>query len=131
MEGKEIAGIRVAGQAALVPRPGDIGRHRDHRCRACHRVILIGLLIAGPCCVLLTGRWIPAGLTGLWVIGLAVVLGLPDSIWGTSTHLAFLATVIAVAMVSTLAAALIEIRAPPHPPALNHPETGASRQLRA
>ena len=30
-----------------------------------HRVILIGLLIAGPCCVLLTGRWIPTGLTGL------------------------------------------------------------------
>ena len=78
-----------------------------------HRVILIGLLIAGPCCALLTGRWIPTGLTGLWVIGLAVVLGLPDAIWGTSTHLAFLAAVAAVAMVSTLAAALIEIRTPP------------------
>ncbi len=78
-----------------------------------HHVILIGLLIAGPCCALLTGRWIPTGLTGLWVIGLAVVLGLPDAIWGTSTHLAFLAAVAAVAMVSTLAAALIEIRTPP------------------
>jgi cation:H+ antiporter len=78
-----------------------------------HRVILIGLLIAGPCCVLLTGRWIPTGLTGLWVISLAVVLGVPDAIWGTSTHLAFLAAVTTVAMVSTLAAALIEIRTPP------------------
>ena len=78
-----------------------------------HRVILIGLLIAGPCCALLTGRWIPTGLTGLWVIGLAVVLGLPDAIWGTSTHLAFLAAVAAVAMVGTLAAALIEIRTHP------------------
>ena len=77
-----------------------------------HRVILIGLLIAGPCCALLTGRWIPTGLAGLWVIGLAVVLGLPDAIWGTSTHLAFLAAVAAVAMVSTLAAALVEIRTP-------------------
>ena len=83
-----------------------------------HRVILIGLLIAGPCCVLLTGRWIPTGLTGLWVIGLAVVLGLPDAIWGTSTHLAFLAAVAAVAMVGTVAAALIEIRTPPIRPRL-------------
>jgi hypothetical protein len=81
-----------------------------------HRVILIGLLIAGPCCVLLTGRWVPTGLTGLWVIGLAVVLGLPDGIWGTSTHLAFLAAVAAVALASTLAAGLIQIRRPPvHP----------------
>ena len=78
-----------------------------------HHVILIGLLIAGPCCVLLTGRWIPTGLTGLWVIALAVVLGLADGIWGTSTHLAFLAAVAAVAMASTLAAALIENRTPP------------------
>jgi cation:H+ antiporter len=78
-----------------------------------HRVILIGLLIAGPCCVLLTGRWVPTGLTGLWVIGLAVVLGLPDGIWGTSTHLVFLAAVAAVALASTLAAGFIEIRTPP------------------
>jgi cation:H+ antiporter len=75
-----------------------------------HRLILIGLLITGPCCGLLTGRWIPAGLTGLWVTALAVVLGLPDGIWGTRTHLAFLAAVAAVAIVSTLAAALIENR---------------------
>ena len=78
-----------------------------------HRVILIGLLIAGPCCALLTGRWIPTALTGLWVIGLGVVLGLPDDIWGTSIHLAFLAAVSVVAMVNTLAAAMIEIRTPP------------------
>jgi hypothetical protein len=80
------------------------------------RLILIGLLIAGPCCALLTGRWIPTGLAGAWVIGLAVVLGLPDGIWGTRTHLAFLAAVTAVAMVSILAAALIENRAPPSRP---------------
>ena len=72
-----------------------------------HRVILIVLLIAGPCCVLLTGRWIPTGLTGAWVISLAVVLGLPDGIWLTRTHLTFLAAVTAVAIISTLAAALI------------------------
>ena len=81
-----------------------------------HHVILIGLLIAGPCCVVLTGRWVPAGLTGLWVIGLALVLGIPDGIWGTSTHLVFLAAVAAVALASTLAAAIIQIRTPPARP---------------
>jgi cation:H+ antiporter len=78
-----------------------------------HRVILIGLLIAGPCCALLTARWVLTGLTGLWVTGLAVVLGLPDGIWGTGTHLVFLAVVAGVALVSTFAAAFIEIRTPP------------------
>ncbi|MGP7998674.1 MAG: hypothetical protein ACLPKI_15360 [Streptosporangiaceae bacterium] len=46
-------------------------------------------------------------------IGLALALGLPDGIWGTSTHLVFLAAVAAVALVGTLAAAVIEIRTPP------------------
>jgi cation:H+ antiporter len=78
-----------------------------------HRIILIGLLIAGPCCVLLTGRWVLTGVTGLWVTGLAVVLGLPDGIWGTGTHLVFLAVVAGVALVSTFAAAFIEIHTPP------------------
>jgi hypothetical protein len=81
-----------------------------------HRVILIGLLIAGPCCALFTGRWVPAGLTGLWVIGLALVLGIRDGISGTSTHLAFLAAVAGVALASTLAAAVIQIRTPPARP---------------
>jgi hypothetical protein len=71
------------------------------------RLVLIGLLIVGPCCVLLTGRWVPTGLTGLWAVGLAVILGVPDGIWGTATHLAFLAAVTAVALASTLAAAAI------------------------
>jgi hypothetical protein len=75
-----------------------------------HRIILIGLLIAGPCCVLLTGRWVLTGVTGLWVTGLAVVLGLPDGIWGTGTHFIFLAAVAGVALVSTVAAGFIEIR---------------------
>ncbi len=75
-----------------------------------HRVILMGLLVAGPCCVLLTGRWVMTGLTGLWVTGLAVALGIPDGIWGTATQLAFLGAVAAAALVSTLAAAVIEIR---------------------
>lgn len=71
------------------------------------RLVLIGLLVVGPCCVLLTGRWVPTGLTGLWAIGLAVILGVPDRIWGTVIHLAFLSAVTAVALASTLAAAVI------------------------
>ena len=56
-------------------------------------VILIGLLIAGPCCGLLTGRWARTATVGAWAIVLAVVLGVPDEIWGTSTHLVFLGAV--------------------------------------
>ena len=81
-----------------------------------HHVVLIGLLIIGPCCALLTGRWVLTGVTGLWVIGLATVLGIPDGIWGTSIHLVFLAAVAGVACASTLAAAVITIRKPPLSP---------------
>jgi cation:H+ antiporter len=72
-----------------------------------HRVVLIGLLIAGPCTVLLTGRWVITALTGLFAIGLAVALGIPDGIWGTATHLAFLAAVCVVTLAATLASAVI------------------------
>ena len=80
-----------------------------------HRAVLVGLLIIGPCCALLTGRWVPTGLTGLWVIGLAAVLGLPDGIWGTSTHLVFLGAVAGAALISTAAAAFIEVLRPSRP----------------
>jgi len=79
------------------------------------RVILIGLLIAGPCCALLTGRWVPTGLTGLWVTGLAVMLGIPDGIWGTGTQVVFLAAVAGAAAACTVAAALIAARRPSGP----------------
>ena len=79
------------------------------------RVVLIGLLITGPCCVLLTGRWVPTGLTGLWVTGLAVMLGIPDGIWGTGTHVVFLAAVAGAAAACTVAAARITARRPPGP----------------
>ena len=71
------------------------------------QLVLIGLLIVGPCSALLTGRWVPTALTGLWAIGLAVVLGLRDGIWGSATHVAFIAAVALVALVTTAAAALI------------------------
>jgi hypothetical protein len=76
------------------------------------RVTLIGLLIAGPCCVVLTGRWVPTALTGLWVISLAVLLGLPDGIWGTASHLIWLSAVAVVALATTAATAFIQALGP-------------------
>lgn len=74
------------------------------------RVILIGLIVVGPCCVLLTGRWLPTAITAVWAVGLAVLLGLPDGIWGTGIHLTFLAAVATVALANTAAAAITERR---------------------
>lgn len=66
-------------------------------------VILIGLLIVGPCCAVFTGRWTRVALAGAWAVGLAVVLGAPDGIWGTATQFVFLGAVLVVAVVSTIA----------------------------
>jgi hypothetical protein len=49
-----------------------------------------------------------AALTGAWAAALAVVLGVPDRVWGTEAHLAFLGAVVVVALVSTLSALIIE-----------------------
>jgi hypothetical protein len=73
-----------------------------------HRLVLIGLLIVGPCCAVLTGRWSRTALTGTCAVSLAVVLGLPDRIWGSAAHLVFLLAVLIVAVVSTIATAVIE-----------------------
>ena len=73
-----------------------------------HHVILIGLLIAGPCCGLLTGRWKRTATAGIWALALAVILGIPDQIWGTPIHLALLGAVAAVTIVSITSAAVIE-----------------------
>jgi hypothetical protein len=74
------------------------------------RVVLIGLTMAGPCCALLTGRWLPTVVAATWTIGLAVLLGLPDGIWATGTHLTFLAAVATVALANTAAAVAIDRR---------------------
>jgi len=72
------------------------------------RVILIGLLVIGPSCALLTGRWVPTALTGGWAVGLAMLLGVPDGIWASEVHLAFLAAVTAVALAITAAAVVTD-----------------------
>jgi cation:H+ antiporter len=73
-----------------------------------HRVVLIGLLIVGPCIALLTGRWLPVTITGAWACCLAVLLGLPDGIWATGTHLAFIAATAIVAAGAAAGAAMID-----------------------
>jgi hypothetical protein len=73
-------------------------------------VVLITLLVAGPFCGLLTGRWARTATAGIWAVVLAVLLGFPDGIWGTSTQLVDLGTVAGAALMSTSAATLIERR---------------------
>ena len=72
-----------------------------------HHVVLIGLLIAGPCIALLSGTWVPTTVAGAWACGLAVVLGLPDGIWATATHIAFITAVAIVAIAAAAGSAVI------------------------
>ncbi|HUB42879.1 MAG TPA: hypothetical protein VMA72_28830 [Streptosporangiaceae bacterium] len=72
------------------------------------RAVLIGLLVVGPCIALLTGWWLPTVVTGLWACGLSVLLGLPDGIWATGTHLAFISVTTIVAVAAAAGAAMID-----------------------
>ena len=73
-----------------------------------HGGVLAGLLIVGPCCGVLTGRWAQTALLATWAVVLVIVLGFADSPWATVTHLVFLAAVVVVGLVCTLSAAIIE-----------------------
>jgi len=73
-------------------------------------LILIGILIVGPCCALLTGRWRHTALTGLWALGLGTLTAVPDGIWATTEQYTSLTAVAVVAFISTLSASLIQRR---------------------
>jgi hypothetical protein len=75
-----------------------------------NRIILIALLVLGPLCGLLTGRWVKTATAGVWAVTLAVVLGFPDEIWGTRTQLINIGVVLIVSVVSASAAIVIERR---------------------
>jgi cation:H+ antiporter len=75
-------------------------------------LILIGLLITGPCCALLTGRWPLTAATSGLALALGVTLGIPDQIFATTTHYAFLAAVTTVSLTATLSAAIIQHQRP-------------------
>ena len=71
-------------------------------------LILIGLLICGPCCALFTARWRPTAATGLLAVALGVILGIPDQIFATFIQYAFLAAVAVVAATATAGAAVLQ-----------------------
>ena len=71
------------------------------------RFILIGLLIAGPCCALFTAQRDRAAEVGAVAVILALVLALPDGIWDTSTQLTLTAAVLMVAIACTWAAGIV------------------------
>ncbi len=71
-------------------------------------LILIGALIVGPCCALLTGRWRRTALTGVFALALGGLLGVPDGIFSTYVHYAFLAAIAVVTITATLSAAWLQ-----------------------
>jgi hypothetical protein len=74
------------------------------------RIVLIGLLVIGPAHVMMTGRWVWTALTSVWVVGLAVGLGVHDHIWGTQTHVALVAAVAVIGALATLEASAFQSR---------------------
>ena len=75
-------------------------------------LILIGLLIVGPCCALLTGRWALTATASCFAFALGVVLGVPDQIFATVTQYAFLSAVAAVGMTATVSAVILQRQRP-------------------
>ena len=72
------------------------------------RIILIGLLMIGPCCALFSARRVSTAQVGGIAVGLALLLALPDGIWGTMAQFALTGAVLMVAIVCTWAAGIIE-----------------------
>ena len=117
-----VRGSRATGRARLADRPTLLPEVSSRRlftrgmlwCCAVaaldavtgRHLVLIGLLIVGPCCVLLTGHWRLTALAGAWAVALAVACGVPDGIFGTGEHVAFITAVTIVAAVSTAATAV-------------------------
>ncbi len=75
-------------------------------------LILIGLLICGPCCALLAGRWMLTAASGCFAVALGIVLGIPDQIFATVTQYAFLAAIAVVGTTATAGAAILQRRLP-------------------
>jgi hypothetical protein len=72
------------------------------------RVILIALLMLGPCCALLSARWKSTAFAGIVAIALAFLLALPDGIWDTVGQFALTGAVLIVAVACTWAAGVLE-----------------------
>jgi hypothetical protein len=72
------------------------------------RIILISLLMVGPCCALFSARRMSTAQAGAIAVGLAILLALPDGIWATTAQFAFTGAVLMVAIACTWAAGIIE-----------------------
>ena len=75
-------------------------------------LILIGVLIVGPCCALLTARWALTAAASGFALVLGVLLGVPDQIFATITQYAFLAAVATVGAAATIGAAVLQRQHP-------------------
>jgi hypothetical protein len=76
------------------------------------QLILIGLLICGPCCALLTARWAPTAASGAFAVALGVALGVLDQIFATFIQYAFLSAITAVTTTATAGAAVLQRGSP-------------------
>jgi hypothetical protein len=72
------------------------------------QIILISLLIVGPCCALFSARRVLTARAGGIAVGLALLLALPDGIWGSNVQLALTGAALMVAIGCTWAAGIIE-----------------------
>ena len=75
-------------------------------------LILIGVLIAGPCCALLTARWALTAAASGFALVLGVLLGVPDRIFATLTQYALLTAVAAAGAAATVGAAVLQRQHP-------------------
>ncbi len=73
-------------------------------------LILIGALITGPCCALLTARWLPTALASAYALALGIVLGVPDQIFATAIQYAFVTAVALTSVTATTSAAVLQRR---------------------
>ena len=71
-------------------------------------LILIGVLIAGPCCALLTARWALTAAASALAVVLGVLLGVPDEIFATLTQYALLTAVATAGAAATVGAAVLQ-----------------------
>lgn len=67
------------------------------------RVVLSALVLLGPCCVVLTGRWLRTAVAGAWAVFLVIILGIPDGIWGSGLQGKLIDLAVLVATGCTLA----------------------------
>ena len=76
------------------------------------RLVLIGLLAAGPCCALLTARWVLTAAASCYAVALSVVLGIPDQIFATVTQYAFVSAIAVVSTTAIAGAAVLQRQRP-------------------